>query len=226
MSRAERLLALMQCLRRHRHPVTGMALANELQISVRTLYRDIASLRAQGARIDGDPGLGYVLKPGFLLPPLMLSPGELEAIMLGVRWVAQQTDLELASDAGNALAKIIAVLPADLQRMSESESLLVPPGTQLLVDLPLVRRAIRAEHRLSIRYVDGQARHSRRVIWPFALGFFEKVRVVAAWCELRGELRHFRVDRMADVQMLPDRYPKRRYLLLRDWRMWRGLDAS
>lgn len=226
MSRAERLLALMQCLRRHRHPVTGMALANELQISVRTLYRDIASLRAQGARIDGDPGLGYVLKPGFLLPPLMLSPGELEAIMLGVRWVAQQTDLELASDAGNALAKIIAVLPADLQRMSESESLLVPPGPPLLVDLPLVRRAIRAEHRLSIRYVDGQARHSRRVIWPFALGFFEKVRVVAAWCELRGELRHFRVDRMADVQMLPDRYPKRRYLLLRDWRMWRGLDAS
>lgn len=226
MSRAERLLALMQCLRRHRHPVTGMTLAIELQISVRTLYRDIASLRAQGARIDGDPGLGYVLRPGFLLPPLMLSPGELEAIMLGVRWVAQQTDLELASDAGNALAKIMAVLPADLQRMSESESLLVPPGPQLLVDLPLVRRAIRAEHRLSIRYVDGQARHSRRVIWPFALGFFEKVRVVAAWCELRGELRHFRVDRMTDVQMLPDRYPKRRHLLLRDWRMLRGLDAT
>ena len=109
MSRAERLLALIQCLRRHRQPVSGQTLATELGISLRTLYRDIASLQAQGASIDGEPGVGYVLRPGFMLPPLMFSEEELEALLLGSRWVAERADARLGAAARNAMARIGAV---------------------------------------------------------------------------------------------------------------------
>ncbi len=110
MSRAERLLDLVQVLRRHRGPVSGRHLAETMGVSLRTLYRDIASLQAQGAAIEGEPGLGYVLRPGFTLPPLMFREEEIEALVLGMRWVATRTDGPLASAAGDALAKIAAVL--------------------------------------------------------------------------------------------------------------------
>src|SRR5690242_7496446 len=115
MSRAERLLDLIQILRRHRQPVAGAVLAQELGISLRSLYRDIATLQAQGAHIDGEPGLGYILRPGFMLPPLMFSEDEIEALVLGSRWVTERGDLRLADAARNALAKIAAVLPPDLR---------------------------------------------------------------------------------------------------------------
>lgn len=108
MSRAERLLDLMQVLRRHRGPVSGRHLAQETGVSLRTLYRDIASLQAQGAAIEGEPGLGYVLRPGFTLPPLMFREEEIEALVLGMRWVAARGDDPLAAAAGDALAKIAA----------------------------------------------------------------------------------------------------------------------
>ena len=129
MSRAERLLELMQVLRRHRRPVSGAALAREMCVSIRTLYRDIASLQAQGAHIDGEPGMGYVLKPGFMLPPLMFSEEEIEALVLGSRWVADRGDAELAEAARNVLAKIGAVLPADLRNELEGSTLLIGPAT-------------------------------------------------------------------------------------------------
>src|SRR6476660_2658089 len=100
MSRSQRLLDLLQILRRHRFPVTGAALAGELGISLRTLYRDIASLQEQGANIEGEPGLGYVLRPGFMLPPLMFSEDEIEALVLGSRWVAERGDERLGAAAG------------------------------------------------------------------------------------------------------------------------------
>src|SRR6187397_2210277 len=128
MSRAERLLALMQVLRRHRRPVSGATLARELRISIRTLYRDIASLQAQGAHIDGEPGVGYVLRPGFMLPPLMFSEDEIEAIVLGSRWVADRTDAALNRAARSALAKIAAVLPPDLKTGLDTSGLLIGPG--------------------------------------------------------------------------------------------------
>src|SRR5690349_5512918 len=131
MSRAERLLGLMQVLRRHRRPVSGAALARELGISIRTLYRDIATLQAQGADIEGEPGLGYVLKPGFMLPPLMFSEDEIEALVLGSRWVADRGDERLGSAAQNALVKIAAVLPDDLREDLDASALLVGPGAPL-----------------------------------------------------------------------------------------------
>ncbi|KAF1071517.1 MAG: Bifunctional ligase/repressor BirA [Pseudomonas citronellolis] len=228
MSRAERLLALMQCLHCHRRPVSGATLAAELGVSVRTLYRDIASLQAQGAHIEGAPGLGYVLRPGYLLPPLMFSAGELEALILGARWVAQHTDAELAADARQALARIGAVLPAELKAGFDEPGLLVPTP-QSAPDqafLPALRQAIRREHKLSLHYRDEQGRVSERVVWPFALGYFERVRVLVAWCELREGMRHFRVDRVQGLDELPGRYPQRRQALLKAWRLEQGIAPS
>jgi len=220
MSRAERLLDLIQILRRHRQPVSGQALADELEISLRTLYRDIASLQGQGAGIEGEAGVGYILKPGFMLPPLMFSEEEIEALVLGARWVAENGDDELGAAAHDALAKIAAVLPPDLREALDASTLLVgsseaPAGD---AELATIREAIRRERKLRIRYRDRNAEETRRTIWPFALGFFDRARVVAAWCELRQGYRHFRTDRIAALRLSERRYPRRRQALLKDWR--------
>lgn len=220
MSRTERLLDLLQTLRRHRLPVSGQKLAAEMGISLRTLYRDIATLQCQGAEIEGEPGVGYVLRPGFMLPPLMFSTEEIEALVLGTRWVAGRTDERLGLAARNALAKIGAVLPQELRDELDAIPLLVAPSSVPVVDrvdVSLIRQAIRAEHKLAIAYRDDKGAESDRVIWPFALGFFDSVRIVMAWCELRGDFRHFRTDRIATLAD-HGRYPKRRHVLLKEWR--------
>src|SRR5579863_4634563 len=225
MSRAQRLLDLIQILRRHRFPVAGTSLADELGISLRTLYRDIDTLKSQGAHIDGEPGVGYILRPGFMLPPLMFSEEEIEALVLGGRWVAAQTDEPLGKAARNALSKIAAVLPADLQRSLETSSLLVPfqraPAGD--TELPTIREAIRTERKLRITYSDEQDNRTSRTIWPFALGFFERIRMVAAWCEMRQDYRHFRTDRIRSLKITETRYPRRRLAMLREWRAREGL---
>lgn len=227
--RAQRLLDLIQVLRRHRLPVTGAALAEELGVSLRTLYRDIATLQAQGATIDGEPGLGYVLRPGFMLPPLMFSEEEIAALVLGSRWVADRADTPLGAAARNALAKIAAVLPPDLRDDLDASTLIIGPGPVIAagdVELATIRRAIRAEAKLAIAYRDGRAADTERVIWPFALAFFDRVRVVVAWCELRQAFRHFRTDRIAGLTLTDTRYPRRRQVLLREWRLAEGIPAE
>lgn len=229
MSRAQRLLDLLQLLRRHRYPVSGAKLAAELGISLRTLYRDIASLQQQGAQIDGEPGMGYVLRPGFMLPPLMFSAEEIEALVLGSRWVAERADSRLAGAARNALAKIGAVLPPELRHDLDCETLLVGPGEFVAAsdaDLVLIRKAIRREHKLLIDYRDEQQRQSQRWVWPVALAFFDHVRVLVAWCELRQDFRHFRTDRIAALSISDQRYPQRRPALLKQWRALQGIDAA
>ena len=225
MSRAERLLDLMQNLRLRRRPVAGAALADELGVSLRTLYRDIASLQAQGADIEGAPGLGYVLRPGFTLPPLMFGLEEVEAIALGARWVEGRADKNLASAARGALAKIAAVLPSDRAAALDWPTLLAgasPPGELEGAILPLARSALNAERKLGFAYKDKDGKPSARVVWPVALGFFDSARVLAAWCETRQSFRHFRLDRMADVLVLDQRPPKARRTLLKDWRRAEG----
>jgi predicted DNA-binding transcriptional regulator YafY len=228
MSRAQRLLDLIQILRRHRFPVAGTALADELGISLRTLYRDIDTLKAQGAHIDGEPGVGYILRPGFMLPPLMFSEEEIEALVLGGRWVAAQTDEPLGKAARNALSKIAAVLPDDLQRALETSSLLVPFQRPAAGDteLPTIREAIRTERKLRITYSDEQENRTSRTIWPFALGFFERIRMVAAWCEMRRDYRHFRTDRIRSLKITDTRYPRRRLAMLREWRTREGISPQ
>jgi len=229
MTRTERLLNLMQLLRRHRRPVLGQALASELGISLRTLYRDIATLQAQGAEIDGAPGLGYVLRPGYTLPPLMFKADELEALALGSRWVAQRGDQRLADAAREALAKIAAVLPAPLRHELDQSALLVGPGEPIAAgdaESAAIRQALRHEHKLDIRYRDTGGQETARTIWPIALGYFDHARVVVAWCELRQSLRHFRTDRITRLVETAQRYPQRRAALLAAWRAEQGIPAA
>ncbi|CAN7578000.1 helix-turn-helix transcriptional regulator [Neorhizobium sp. LjRoot104] len=225
VARSERLLALLQTLRRYRQPVSGAKLAAETGVSLRTLYRDIASLQAQGAFIEGEAGLGYVLRPGFMLPPMMFSEEEIEALVLGSRWVAKTADPRLAAGAVDALAKIAAVLPPDLRQELDNSTLLVgtPRRSEGVADLALIRRAIRAEHVLELAYQDEKGALTRRNVWPFALGFFDSVRVVIAWCELRQDFRHFRTDRIASAVSTERRYPRRRPVLLKEWRQAEGI---
>ena len=220
MSRSRRLLELVQTLRRYRQPVTAAHLATTLGVSVRTLYRDIDTLRAEGAPIEGEAGVGYVLRPGFLLPPLMFSEDEIESLALGLRWVIDRTDGAMALAARDALAKIAAVLPQDMRAVAAGSGLILPSMAQPTLAearLPDLRRAIRAERRARICYADGGGAESTRVIWPFALAFFEQARVVVAWCELRQGSRHFRADRITALAVLEDRYPRRRHALMKDW---------
>jgi len=222
MSRSERLLQLLEVLRRHRHPVSGQALARETGVSIRTLYRDIASLQAQGAAIEGEAGVGYVMKPGFMLPPLMFGADELDALVLGMRMVAQHGDRVLAQGASHALAKLTAVLPPELRREVETSALLIGPGGQApahAVEPNQLRAAIRQERKLRIDYRDPAGTLSQRVVWPYALVYFDLVRVVMCWCELRGGFRNFRTDRIEAAEDLNERYPRRRQALLKEWRL-------
>ena len=228
MSRTERLLDLLQRLRSHRYPVSGATLAAGLNVSLRTVYRDVATLQAQGARIDGEPGVGYVLRPGFLLPPLMFSDEEIEALVLGSRWVADRADSRLGEAAKGALAKIAAVLPAELRHDLDTSALLVGPGAMLAAgdaNLPAIRRAIRSERKLEITYKDLRDRTTTRVVWPFALAFFDRVRMMVAWCELRNGYRHFRTDRIGTLAPVDTRYPRRRQALLKEWRALEQIPA-
>ncbi len=222
MSRTQRLFDLIQILRRYRYPVSGKQLAEGLGISLRTLYRDIATLQAQGASIEGEPGVGYVLRPGFMLPPLMFSEEEIEALVLGSRWVARRTDKKLGLAATNVLAKIASVLPEDLRHQLEFSGLLIGPAKTLIErddeKEASIRHAIRKEHKLQITYTDVKGEDSDRIIWPLALGFFEEVHVVVAWCDLRSDFRHFRTDRIVTLTQLEARYSKRRQTLLKKWR--------
>ena len=223
-TRAERLLHVLEILRRHRRPLAAAKLAEETGTSLRTVYRDIEALRAQGAVIEGEAGVGYVLRPGFLLPPLMFSREELEALVLGVRLVAARADQGLAEAAGRALGRIGGVLPEELRAFVETSPLLVPArlpgaGSVFMADL---REAMRTEHKAEIVYRSLSGEESRRVIWPLAMGFFETVQTLVAWCELRQGFRHFREDRIAACQVLEARYPRRRTALMKEWRATDG----
>ena len=221
MPRADRLLRLVQVLRRFRQPVTAQALAEELEVSVRSVYRDVQTLRGEGATIEGEPGIGYVLRPGFLLPPLMFSDDELEALVLGLRLTAAHADDALARAAADVVAKLRAVLPKDLRTVVDETALLA--GTAAArpveqIELSDVRRAIREQKKARIQYSNERGESSVRTIWPLGLGFFQRARLVVAWCEMRADFRSFRTDRITSWETLPARLPRSRTALLREWR--------
>lgn len=217
--RATRLLHLLDELRRRRKPVRGAQLAERLGVSLRTLYRDIDALRGQGADIAGDPGIGYQLRAGFLLPQMMFSAEELEAIVLGTRWVASHADPELAAAANTALERVTGVLPETLRLQVETSALFAPRWHAVEPEpwLPALRRAIRAGNTVRIQYRDAAGQGSERVIWPFAMAFLSEVRLLAAWCEMRGDFRHFRADRVVSLEDTGIRYPEQRHSLLKRW---------
>lgn len=220
MRRADRLLQLIQILRRNRRPVTGDRMASELEVSLRTIYRDISSLMAQGVPIRGEAGMGYVLGEGFDLPPLMFTAEELESLMLGLRWVSRFGDAKLQRAARDSVAKIGTVLPQGLKPYLYDSSLLVPApfgDNPTPVDESHLRTAIREERKLFVHYVDLVDAETRRTIWPIALAYYDRKRLLIGWCELREAFRSFRTDRIAESYALPDRYPRRRRYLMADW---------
>lgn len=219
-ARAARLLALLQILARHRYPVSGASLAQELSISLRTLYRDIASLRAQGADIQGEAGTGYVLAPGYLLPPMMFTPEQLDALALGLRWVATYGDAEIGKAANEVAGKVMQSIPPPMQSLFEHATLLVGRAEAAVESEHVagLRAAIRRQLKVSIRYTDRQGNTSERVIWPFALGYLSRDLLLAAWCETRGDFRHFAVAQIESVQQLACAAPHSRQRLLRMWR--------
>ena len=229
MSRTGRLFLLMDALRGNRRPVTAATLAEKLGVSERTIYRDIQTLAGLGAPIEGEAGVGYLLRAGMFLPPLMFSADELEALVLGARWVRQQGDDGLAQAAANALAKIATATPRDLRDAMAETSLWVP-GLRVTKSneafLQPAREAIRHEHKLGITYCDESGKETARVVWPFALAFFEGRRILAGWCELRASFRHFRIDRVTQAASTGERYPAHRSDLLARWRKELDIDPD
>ncbi|GGL13408.1 helix-turn-helix transcriptional regulator [Caulobacter rhizosphaerae] len=220
MSRSHRLFDLLQELRRRRGTVSGGALARELDVSLRTIRRDIATLQAMGADIDGEPGVGYILRPGFVLPPLSFTEEEIQALVVGAQWVSRQTDEALARAVQNALAKIHGVLSPDMRRALDDSALFVSRSQAAAsgVDLARVRRALREQWKMRITYADEDDTPMDRTLWPIMLGFIENQRFIAGWCELTSDFRLFRTDRILKVDFLEERYARNRRQLVKEWR--------
>ena len=221
MARTARLLSLVQAFRRRRLPVTARELAEELGVSARTVYRDIGVLAEQGFRISGEAGFGYVLQPGSLLPPMAFTDDELEALILGLRWVSQRGDESLAYAAANVRGKIEAVLHTKRQSGFDAIGLLSGPGN-IAPPTSVIREALRKELKLEITYIDGKGIETVRFIWPLALGFFDSAQVLVSWCETRQAFRSFRLDRIR-TSRAQGRYSEKRKDLLERWREQEGI---
>lgn len=212
MRRADRLFQIIQILRRSSRPVTAQDIARELEVSPRTVYRDIADLIGQRVPLRGEAGFGYILDDGFDMPPLMLTPEEIEAAVLGAQWVMGRGDPALAAAARDLIAKITSVVPERLRPfLAHPATGAATGGPAPLdgVDLARVRTWIREGRKLILSYRDEKGAVSERTVWPVILGYFEAARMLAAWCEMRQDFRHFRTDRILSARFLDDTHGQR-----------------
>jgi predicted DNA-binding transcriptional regulator YafY len=220
MRRADRLFQIIQVLRRSRRPVTADQLGAELETSKRTIYRDIADLMGQRVPIRGEAGIGYVLDAGFDLPPLMLTPDEIEAAVLGAQWVARRADPALAKAAEDLIAKIAASVPERLRPHVLEPVSRTPPAWNVVadaLDMPMLRAQILNGRKIALHYSDEHGRESHRKVWPITIGYLDTTRMLIAWCESRSDFRHFRTDRVVAMEFLDERYPERPAALRTKW---------
>ncbi|MBJ3783277.1 helix-turn-helix transcriptional regulator [Devosia sediminis] len=220
MARSDRLLRLLQAMRQMLPPITASRLADETGVSLRSLYRDIDSLRAAGARIEGERGYGYRLVEDFALPPQTFDRLEIEALVLGLGEVQTLGDPELAAAARSTLAKVAATLPDEReQQMLHAISQVYRPGARyaLDVDMGLIRQCCWREETLAIGYRDADGAVTAREIKPLALAYHQNVLAVLAWCCLREDFRIFRADRIADPRPTGKSFRPQRVSLLRDY---------
>ncbi len=219
MRRADRLLQIVQILRRRGMPTTAKALADELEVVPRTIYRDIVVLQASRVPIEGEAGIGYVLRPGYDLPPMMFNTEEVEAVVLGLRMVIERSDRDLARGANDALAKIQAVVSQNIADQMGKAALLVPHALETGVGfgdhVPAVRTAIRDSRKLRIAYCDGEDRMTERTIWPLGLYLFSHVTIVCAWCEKRQDYRAFRSERVQQCEPLDEHFDGKNGAMMR-----------
>ncbi|MEE1611986.1 helix-turn-helix transcriptional regulator [Microvirga sp. CF3016] len=199
MRKAARLFEIIQILRRSETPVTAADIARSLNVTPRSIYRDIAALQAMRVPIQGGRGIGYILRSGFDLPPLMFSIEETEAIVLALALLERTGDVALKTSAKRVSQKIAAAVPSPLRQVLAANTLhawgtvaQAPSG----IDLAVVRAAIRAERKIQIHYRDEQGRRTSRTIRPIALIYYSEAANIVAWCELRQDLRHFRAERV------------------------------
>jgi predicted DNA-binding transcriptional regulator YafY len=224
MRRADRLFQVIQILRRSSRPVTADALAAELEVSTRTVYRDVADLMARRVPIDGTAGLGYLLAADYDMPPLMLTPDELEAVVLGAQWVSSHSDKALANAARDVVAKIAAVVPERMRAFIIEPSVGTKPTAESpeeRVDAAMLRLAIRDGRKVRLRYRSEAGEETDRTVWPVILGYAETSRLLVGWCELRQDFRHFRTDRIAAAERCDEAIGLRAGELRRRWRLWR-----
>jgi len=221
MSRADRLFQIIQILRRSRRPVTAGEIAAELEVSTRTIYRDIVNLTGQRVPIEGEAGFGYILDKAFDMPPLMLTSDEVEAAALGAQWVASQGDPVLALAARDLIAKIAAVVPSALRPLVADPPVCtrrVPDTAPDGIDIARTRAWIRDGRKIRIDYRDEFGETSSRVVWPISIGFFDETRILAAWCELRQDFQAFFTGRIVAAEFLEDRHDARPAMLRLRWK--------
>jgi predicted DNA-binding transcriptional regulator YafY len=209
MRRADRLFRIVQHLR-GRRLTTAADLAGRLGVSLRTVYRDVRDLSLSGVPVEGEAGVGYRLKPGFDVPPLMFTLSEIEALAVGARMVEAWGGPVLAEGARTAIEKIVAALPADRRLAVEKTRLYAPSfhvDGRAMERLESVRDAIGARRVLRLDYRDLGGKASERDVWPLALYYWGRTWTIGAWCERRSDFRNFRVDRIASLEALSRRYP-------------------
>jgi predicted DNA-binding transcriptional regulator YafY len=220
MRRADRLFDIIQTLRVASQPLTAAAIAERLEVTVRTVYRDVATLQARRVPIEGAPGIGYVLRRGFDLPPLMFTEDEIDAIAVGALLVRRLRDAGLQAAAERVIEKVATVLPDALRHGVVAAPFLVSVGSAAVpegIDLADVRRAIRETRKIRISYADGGGKVSHRTVWPIAMIYYVDVTLLGAWCELRKDYRHFRVERIVTSSVLEESFPTADGKLMEGW---------
>jgi len=218
MRRADRLFRIVQLLRRRRTVVTAAQMAAKLEISERTVYRDIRDLIAAGTPIDGEAGVGYRLQPGYDLPPLMFDREEIQALVLGARIVAQFGDPALARASESILSKVAGVLPKELEPLLADTRLFVPrrhSSSRSAAGLAVAREALVAQRRLRLKYASQHGNETERDVRPLGVFFWGRTWTLAAWCEMRSDFRNFRLDRISEAT-LGDRFDEEPGCTLRD----------
>lgn len=220
MRRTERLFQIIQILRSTRSPITGRELAKELEVSLSTLYRDMAELTAQRIPITGEAGIGYVLDDGYDMPPLMLTADELEAAALGAAWVAAEADPSLARAARDLVSKLSEAIPKELRPIvldASSKAMRTQTRVWERFDSALLRHAIRERYRIQLIYTDRDGNTTDRIVWPLLIAYLDRSRYLVGWCETKQDYRHFKTERVKELKVLNNKYPGRRAALLKGW---------
>ncbi len=217
--RSSRMFEIIQMLRSAKNPLRAHDIAAQLEVTKRTIYRDIATLQSMRVPIEGAAGVGYIMRPGYNLPPINFDVEEAEAISVGLSMTDRTGDKALERAALRAAQKLSAATKLSETLFSSSWG-----ATATDIDLAEVRTAIRQEVKLALHYHDANDSVTRRTIHPIAIVYYSEVVVIAAWCELRDDFRHFRADRMISIKALPENFNGKGPALRETWARLHGTD--
>lgn len=222
MPNSGRMFEIVQLLRSARSPLTAEVMAERLEVTKRTIYRDVAALQVAGVPIDGAAGIGYIMRCGYDLPPLMFTPEEIDAITVGLALIGRTGDRSLETAGASAAAKIEEVAAPHGAIAAEDRWLFASPWHAIpdpKIDMRILRTAIRQERKLRIGYRDGSGNATERTLLPLALLYYIDGVILAGFCELRQDFRHFRHDRITSCEMTADCFSNDAVKLRQKWRL-------